>query len=121
MTIKKRPLVPGQEKFWEQNFKEAADSHWAWQISAVQLRIAFDIVTEEVDKIFQEFTRGQPPIPFAPTGVCMMLGGQLLEALLKGVLVSQKGAFNARGDFAHKTHDLLVLADKVSLSLSEQE
>jgi hypothetical protein len=51
----------------------------------------------------------------------MMLCGQMLEALFKAVLVSQRGAFNNKGKFAHKGHDLIVLADQVGLRLSDDE
>jgi hypothetical protein len=120
MSTPRRPIVPGHEKLTEQHFREAAESHWAWQLSAGEIRNAVEILHKEIKKNWRGFLKGKPAF-LSPGSVCMMLCGQMLEALFKAILVSQEGAFNSKGKFAHKGHNLLWLADQVGLKVSENE
>jgi hypothetical protein len=121
MKSSKQPISSDEQKFWEENFRFAATSHWSWQYSARELQYALAILHKEIRKSWREFKKGKMPHPFMPASVGMMLCGLMLEDLFKAVLVSRKGAFNSKGDFLHKTHNLLGLADNVGLKLSVEE
>jgi hypothetical protein len=110
-----------REKFFEEQFRWAAGEHLAWQISSVDLLRAVNILNEEIKKDWRRFKRGSAVPWTAPFKVCMMLCGLMLEDLLKALLVSRTAALDSKGQFAHKTHDLLKLAKLVGLKLSQDE
>src|SRR4030095_14840487 len=114
-------MTPAEEKFGKDQYDFAAKSHWAWQISAEDLRRALNLVYSDVKRDFNQFLRGKPSRPFAPYRACKMLAGLMLENLLKGVLVSRHGAFDSKGVFAHKTHNLIELAKRAKIPLSPEE
>src|SRR5262249_51301661 len=115
------PIERGHEEFWKEHLRSAASSHLHWQISALQLQSAINILSGEIKKYVRQLRKGKPQPSPQPTGVCAMLCGLMLENLFKAVLVSRTGAFNTKGEFVHKTHDLVVLANLVGLKLSEDE
>jgi hypothetical protein len=107
--------------FWEEQFRQTAGSHLAWQHSAATLRRAVNILDRAVKRDLGASKRGKAFSLFTPSSVCMMLSGLMLEDLFKAVLVSRNGAFDAQGNFAHKTHDLLTLAELVGFKFSKEE
>lgn len=122
--IEKMPIDKRSSKaFWERQHQMASSLDIAWMLSADSLLRSFHILADQslADTkalITEDIEAHQPSV----SRVAMMLGALVIENLLKAIAVSKNSnPFNQQGKFLYKTHDLLELANEISISLHEDE
>jgi hypothetical protein len=120
----RRPIDPrGPKDWWEDQFRKQAELPFMWELSAVTLRCAVEVLYEEVKNDIRQLGKPRKSKSVRPSlhGVCLMLCWLMLENLLKAVLISRASPLDSKGRFILKGHGLLNLADRVGLKLSENE
>lgn len=122
--MEKMPIDKRSSKaFWERQHQMASSLNIAWMLSADSLLRSFQILADQSLADIKELTtedieEHQPSV----SSVAMMLGALAIENLLKAIAVSKNSnPFDERGKFSYQTHDLLKLANEISISLDEDE
>jgi len=112
--MKRRAPDPRSPKaVWDEQHQLLAAMPFAWVLKADELFTAFElVVAKEAESL------NQPP---QLSSVAYMLAGFAVEVLMKGVLVQEGSAVDLKGRFTLDSHDLLKLAERAALTLSDDE
>lgn len=113
------------QDFWTNQYKTQANMPIIWYMTAEKLRSSYQVLAEHANKMFN--IQSQPTIlkealnNTLPSS--LMLAGYSIENYLKGLIVknSTLGAFDKNGNFALKSHNLVLLASKAGLKLNKDE
>lgn len=103
--------------FWKEQHQSVAKVPFVWFMDGERLRRSYKILSDRANESFGNENY------YSPIGPALMLAGYALENIFKGILVKNdcEGAFDAKGKFKHKSHDLLVLAQNANILLSDEE
>ncbi|MEW6076757.1 MAG: hypothetical protein AB1724_02980 [Thermodesulfobacteriota bacterium] len=122
MMKRSKQIGHANHEKWIEQYSRRLSWPMSWLSVALSLRRAAAVLWEDVKKDNDKFLNDElEEIQRSISHHCLMLLGLSIENLLKGLCVSKFGAFNKNNKFKFTTHKLLVLCEKIDLSLSEEE
>lgn len=112
--MKRRTPDPRSPKaVWDEQHQLLAALPFTWVLKADELLAAFELLVATE----AESQSHGPRL----SGVAYMLAGFAVEVLIKGVLIQNGSGLDSKGRFELDSHDLLKLADRAALVLTEEE
>lgn len=112
------------ESFWDEQFNRQVNSPTNWFLTAKQLMVAYRVLAEHANNIFESRMQAQSlEESFNTLPTSLMLAGYSIENYLKGIIIKNNppNTFVKNGSFSLKQHRLDELAEKANLSISTKE
>jgi hypothetical protein len=112
--MKRRDPDPRSPKeIWDEQHQLLGRDTVVWVMRADELFAAFELLAAR-----DVCTPGELP---EVDGVAYMIAGFAVEVLMKALIIQKESGVDSKGQFQLKNHDLLKLADRAGLTISDDE